>query len=85
MAGAGQPGRVIEDGEYQAFIVDAEEGRADDGAELLHLSVTILNGPRKGEVVELAAERLGRTSIDVMGMPATLVVAEGRPALTIDG
>lgn len=75
---------MIEDGEYQAFIVDAEEGRADDGTELLHLSVTILNGPHKGEVVEMAAQRLGRTGIDVMGMPATLVVADGAPRLTID-
>ncbi|HSL57773.1 MAG TPA: DUF669 domain-containing protein [Acidimicrobiales bacterium] len=76
---------MIDDGEYQAFIVDAEEGVDDGGDELLHLSVTILNGVHKGEVVEMTAARLGRTSIDVMGMPGTLVVTDGRPRLTIDG
>jgi len=75
---------VIDDGDYQACVVDAEEGVDDDGHELIHLSVTILNGAYKGEVVEMTAARLGRTSIDVMGMPATLVVADGRPRLTID-
>lgn len=75
---------MLPDGTYQAFIVDAEEGLADDGTERLHLAVTILTGDHKGEVLDLTAEGLGRTSIDVMGMPATLEVGDGVPRLTID-
>jgi hypothetical protein len=75
---------MITDGSYPAFIIDAEDGRADDGTELLHLSVTILTGEHKGEVVELSAVGLGLTIIDVIGMPATLTVVDGAPSLTID-
>jgi hypothetical protein len=78
------PRPMLPDGTYHAFIVDAEEGVADDGTERLHLAVTILNGEHKGEVLDLTAEGMGRTSIDVMGMPATLVVAGGIPRLTVD-
>jgi hypothetical protein len=75
---------MLPDGTYHAFIVDAEEGVADDGAELLHLAITVLTGEHKGEVLDLTAARLGRTSIDVIGMPATLTVADGTPHLEID-
>lgn len=75
---------LLPDGTYHAFVVDAEEGMADDGTELMHLSVTILTGAHKGAVLDLTAERLGRTSIDVMGMPATLTVEGGTPRLEID-
>jgi hypothetical protein len=50
----------------------------------LHLSVTILTGEHKGEVVDLAAVGLGLTIIDLIGMPATLTVVDGAPSLTID-
>ena len=75
---------MLPDGTYDAFIVDAEEGLDDEGTERLHLAVTILNGEHKGEVLDLTAEGMGRTSIDVMGMPATLVVEAGIPRLTVD-
>lgn len=75
---------MIDDGTYDAFIVDAEEGIGDDGTELMHLSVTILAGPLRGDVVDIAAVRLGRSSIDLIGMPATLTVTDGAPSLSID-
>jgi hypothetical protein len=75
---------MIDDGTYDAFIVDAEEGIDDDGTELMHLSVTILSGPLRGDVVDIAAVRLGRSSIDLIGMPATLTVTDGAPSLSID-
>jgi hypothetical protein len=75
---------MIDDGTYDAFIVDAEEGIGDDGTELMHLSVTILSGTRRGDVVDIAAVRLGRSSIDLIGMPATLTVTDGAPSLSID-
>ncbi|MGY6499287.1 MAG: hypothetical protein ACXIVQ_00100 [Acidimicrobiales bacterium] len=75
---------MIDDGTYDAFVVDAEEGVDDDGTAVLHLAVTILNGPNKGEVVDLTAEGLGRDVVDVLGMPATLTVTADGPSLRID-
>ena len=75
---------MIDDGTYDAFVLDAEDGRSDDGTPLLHLSVTILNGPYKGEVIDLTAAGLAHDVIDILGMPATLTVTDGRPALRID-
>jgi hypothetical protein len=71
---------VLEDGTYDAFIVDAKpEG---DG---LHLDLTILAGEHKGEVVSIRAAGLGVDELDALGMPATITVSEGRPAVRIDG
>lgn len=75
---------MIADGRYDAFIVDAEDGVADDGTPVLHLSVTILNGEHKGEVLDLSAQGLGRDVVDVLGMPATLTIDGGTPTLRID-
>ena len=75
---------AIPDGTYDAFVVDAEEGLADDGRPLMHLSVTILTGEHKGEVIDLTAEHLREDSIDLLGMPATLTVTDGIPHLEID-
>ncbi|MFP3905977.1 MAG: hypothetical protein ACLFWR_03035 [Acidimicrobiales bacterium] len=73
---------ALPDGTYDAFVVDADDD-ADD-ADRMHLSVTILAGEHKGEVVELTATGLAGTSIDLIGMPATLTVADGSPSLRID-
>ena len=81
---------ALPDGTYHAFVIDADEVGAeagadeDDARERMHLSVTILTGGHKGEVVELVATGLGRSSIDLIGMPATLTVTEGVPSLQID-
>ena len=82
---------ALPDGTYHAFVVDADEidvdarGGGDDATpDQMHLSVTILTGEHKGEVVELEATGLGGSSIDLIGMPATLTVAGGAPSLQID-
>ena len=46
---------VIPDGTYDAFVVDAEPGLADDGTEHMHLDLTILSGEQKGNMVSLTA------------------------------
>ena len=70
----------IADGTYDVFVVDAEP--TDDGA--VRLELTITTGPSKGEVVSIRAVGLGRDAIDVLGMPATLTVADGVPRVTLD-
>jgi hypothetical protein len=73
---------VIADGTYDAFVVDVES-TGDDRTHILEL--TILNGEHKGELVSVTAEGLGRSEIDLLGMPATLTVTGGEPSVRIDG
>lgn len=76
---------MLEDGTYDAFVVDAEaDPSATDGPPALHLELTILAGPHKGEVVSMRAAGLGVSEVDALGMPATLTVADGRPSLVLD-
>jgi hypothetical protein len=75
---------VIPDGTYDAFIIDAEPGVADDGTGQMHLDLTILGGEQRGNVVSVTAVGLPGTVIDLMGMPATLTVAGGRPSVRLD-
>lgn len=70
---------MLEDGTYDAFVVDATT--AGDG---LILDLTILAGPSKGEVVSVRATGLPGDEIELLGMPATLTVANGEPTVTID-
>ena len=72
---------TLPDGTYDVFIVDADETSTDD---TLRLSVTIVGGDHKSDVVDLTATGLGVDAIDAMGMPGTLTVSGGEPTLEID-
>lgn len=75
---------MIADGSYDAFVVDVEE--SSDGDRRTHvLELTILSGEHKGEIVSVTAEGIDRDELDLLGMPATLVVADGAPSVRIDG
>jgi hypothetical protein len=74
----------LADGSYDVFVVDANEAILDDGTEVVHLELAVTAGEHKGEVVPLAAANLGRSEIDLMGMPGTLTVTDGAPTITID-
>jgi len=71
---------MLEDGTYDAFVVDAE----DVGGGVLRLDLTVLTGPHKGEVVSLRAAGLGVDELDALGTPATLTVLDGEPAVVLD-
>jgi hypothetical protein len=73
---------VLEDGTYDVVVVDAEPG---DGPGEVHLTVTILAGEHKGEVVELGARGLRREAWELLATPGTVVVADGAPHLTLEG
>jgi hypothetical protein len=75
---------VLDDGTYDALIVDAASGVTDEGATVMHLELTILGGLHKGELVAITAAGLRGTEIDLLGMPATLTVLDSRPSVRID-
>lgn len=67
---------MLDDGRYDAMVVSADE--RDDAR--LDLSLAITSGAHKGEVVDLVAPRLGGLdALDVLALPCTLVVVDGRP------
>lgn len=75
------PGPVLPDGRYDTLVIDAEP-TAGGG---LRIELTVIAGERKGDVVAVTAAGLDRDPLDVMGVPATLTVAGGRPVVAMEG
>ena len=75
---------MLEDGTYDVVVVDAEAAGPSD-TDGVRVEVTILGGPHRGELVAVTAAGLRRDPLDLLAVPGTLVVAEGRPALTLEG
>ncbi|MEY2568361.1 MAG: hypothetical protein QOE35_2890 [Actinomycetota bacterium] len=73
---------ILEDGTYDAFIIDARENKEISRA--MTIEVTITSGARKGEVMTVRATNVQRDAIALIGMPATLRVENGEPHLTVD-
>jgi hypothetical protein len=71
---------VLIDGRYDVLIVDAHAD--DDGT--VHVEVTITSGEHKGELLAIKGRFEGVTELDLLAAPATLVVSEGRPTVTLD-
>lgn len=76
----GEAARVLVDGVYDVIVVDA--GEAPDGAVSLELAV--LAGPSKGEVVSLRRPPGGADPIDLLGIPGTITVIDGRPTVHLE-
>ena len=75
---------ALGDGTYDVFVVDATDTSLDDGTPAVHLELTVLAGEHKGEVVALTATGLGRSELDLLGSPGTLVVQAGAPVFALD-
>lgn len=75
---------VLPDGTYDVIVVEADDDSHPDEPDKVHLSVTILAGTHKSEVVDLAIENLGRPGFDLLGLPGTLTVSAGLPHLRLD-
>lgn len=69
---------VLEDGIYEAFVLDA----AADGP-VLRLEVTIVAGPHKGAVLSVRADGLDLDELECLGLPATLAVTGGDPSIEL--
>ena len=70
----------IPDGTYDAIVVDASD--AGDGAVALEL--TVLAGELKGRVLEVRGPGDGGDPIDLLGVPATITVVDGRPRVRLE-
>lgn len=70
----------LPDGSYDAIVVDAEEVDEDQ----IGLELTILAGPEKGRMVELKGPRGTHDAIDLLGVPATITVADGTPRVRLE-
>jgi len=74
-------GSALDDGTYDALVVDA--GPGDDG--WCRVELTIIGGPHKGEVVSVRTAAISDDqALDLLGIPATLVVTDGTPAVTFE-
>jgi hypothetical protein len=76
----GVPGPSLADGTYDALVVDA--GARDDGT--VSIDLTVIAGPAKGEVVTIVACGMPGDPLDLLGVPATLTVADGAPSLQLE-
>jgi hypothetical protein len=77
--------RVLDDGTYDVIVVDVVDAQdAGHAGGALVLSLTVIAGAHRGEVVDVRAEGLGRHGLDLIGMPGTLAVRDGAPSVTID-
>lgn len=74
---------MLDDGTYDVFIVDASDD--EHGDDVVHVTLTVIGGAHKGDVVSLHARGLERDSATLIGLPGTLVVRDRVPHLDVEG
>ncbi len=72
---------MLADGSYGAVVVDVDDS-TDDGTVRVELAVSA--GAHKGDVVAVRGRFPGSHPLGLLGLPATIVVADGQPAVTLD-
>jgi len=75
---------MLPDGRYDAVVVDAE-APDPDVPDTIAIDLAVLAGEHKGEMVTVHASGLDRDPLDLLAVPATLTVSEGRPTLELEG
>ena len=70
---------MLGDGSYEALCVDV----SDDGGAVV-LSIAIIAGDHKGEVVEVRAAGAHGDAVDMLAMPCVLAVNDGQPSVVFD-
>ncbi len=71
---------MLEDGTYDALVFDADD--AEGGGVAVEL--TIIAGEHKGAVVSVVSPDWHGDALDLLGIPATLVVTDGHPQVTFE-
>jgi hypothetical protein len=70
----------LANGRYDVVVIDAR----DISEDAVHLELAVASGEHRGVVIEMTARHLHRSSIDVLGAPATLFVSDEAPRLEWD-
>ena len=73
---------VLDDGTYEAIAFDA-----DNDGDTVTVELTIIAGDHKGEVLSIRgdASALGvGDALDLLGVPATVIVTDGRPQVEFE-
>ena len=70
---------MLPDGVYDVIVVDAVD---DEG--VIRLELTVLAGEHKGDVVNLASPNLQGDPAQLLGVPGTITVTDGRPDLRLE-
>ncbi len=73
---------LLADGSYDVIVVDADEVDGQPGT--VSLDLTILAGDAKGEIVSVRATGLTTDPVMLLGLPGTLTVSGGVPAVTLE-
>ena len=74
---------MLDDGTYDALVVDADEVDGADGVVSVELALS--SGPHKGDVVAVRGRFPVGHPIELLGLPATLTVEGGRPSVVVEG
>lgn len=75
------PGTPLPDGVFDVLVLDADRG---DDEPAVALELTIVSGEHKGAVVSVSATGVDHDPLDLLGIPATLTVEGGRPAVRLE-
>jgi hypothetical protein len=70
----------LPDGVYDVMIVDVEAGDRQG----VRVDVVITAGAHHGDVVSLRTSTMRRDPLGLLGLPASLRVSDGTPALEVD-
>lgn len=73
---------MLGDGSYDVIVVDADAG-SEPGS--VAIDVAVAAGDHRGELVSITASGLDRDPIDLLAVPATLVITDGTPVLNLEG
>ena len=73
---------MLDDGTYDALVFDADDDPESDVGVTVEL--TILAGEHKGAVVSLRTDAWSGDALDLLGIPATLTVADGIPSVVFE-
>jgi hypothetical protein len=71
---------ALADGRYDVFILDTEILDADT----IRVELVLVSGDAKGDVVALRGPHIAPDVIALIGLPATLVVANGVPRIELE-
>ena len=74
---------MIDDGTYDAFVVDANP-EVRRGQPVVVIDITIVTGAHKGEMITIVGPAGTGDPIDLLGTPGTLTVRDGVPSLRLD-